>query len=232
MGRPKVTIGIPVYNVEQYLIQCLTSALNQDYENFEIIVVDDCSSDSSGYIADEYANKNEIMRVIHNTRNKKNSAARNTILREMTGEYIYWLDGDDYIEAFTISACVDAILKYDADIVKTAIFSRDAGYAGTYTREEYQRLLLPDKISSQIIGSLFKKELYTDIRHDETRNLPDYDTFPLLVDNAKRVAVLDNEGYHYRMMRPGSITEQALGKFAGYSLRAYMTNKRYTKYNS
>ena len=232
MGKPKVTIGIPVYNVDQYLVQCLQSAVKQDYENLEIIIVDDCSTDSSGYIIDEFAAKDDRIRVIRHIRNKKNSAGRNDIVREATGDFIYWLDGDDYLQPFAVSSCVDAISKHRVDIVKTAIFPDDAKYAGSYTRNEYMPILIPGKISSQIIGSLFKKELYTDIRHDENRNLSDYDTFPLLVDNAKRIAVIANDSYNYRVLRPGSVTEQSEGRFSGYALKAYMTNKRYLKYRN
>ena len=95
--RDLISIIIPVYNVEQYLKQCLDSVINQTYKNLEIILVDDGSTDNSGKICDEYALKDNRIKVIHK-QNGGVSSARNTGLNVATGEYIGFVDGDDYIE--------------------------------------------------------------------------------------------------------------------------------------
>ena len=92
-----ISVIIPVYNVEEYLCECVDSVLVQTYQNFEIILVDDGSTDSSGRICDEYAEKDSRISVIHQE-NRGPSKTRNTGLNNANGKYIYFLDSDDYIE--------------------------------------------------------------------------------------------------------------------------------------
>ena len=94
----KISVIVPVYNVEQYLPQCLDSIINQTYKNLEIICVDDGSPDNSGKILDEYAKKDKRIKVIHQE-NQGVSVARNTGLDNATGKYIGFVDPDDWIEA-------------------------------------------------------------------------------------------------------------------------------------
>ena len=92
-----VSVILPVYNVEKYLIKCLDSVIRQTYQKLEIILVDDGSTDSSGKICDEYANKDGRIKVFH----KKNgglSDARNYGIERSTGEYLAFIDSDDYVD--------------------------------------------------------------------------------------------------------------------------------------
>lgn len=95
MNNPYFSIIVPIYNVENYLSQCIKSILRQTYKNFEIILVDDGSKDSSGKLCDQFVEKDERIRVIH----KKNggaSSARNVGIKKATGKYIIFVDSDDY----------------------------------------------------------------------------------------------------------------------------------------
>lgn len=231
LDNPKITVGVPVYNVEPYLVQCLRSIAGQEYKNLDILIIDDGSTDNSGYIADEYAKHDSRMRVIHHRKNESLTSCRNDIVEEMAGELLYWVDSDDYLELNAISSCLDTMRETGADIVKTAIVQGDDKCVGEYTSEEFLKILLPDTIKSHVIGSLFKKEMYQGIQHDETRNMGDYDTLPSIAEHANKIVVVANGSYVYRDMRTGSITQSARDKFPGYNLRAYMTNKRYVSYN-
>lgn len=91
----KVSIVIPVYNVESYLRQCIDSVLNQSYQNLELVLVDDGSKDSSPAICDEYAAKDSRVVVVHKA-NGGAAAARNDGIRKATGDYVTFLDSDDY----------------------------------------------------------------------------------------------------------------------------------------
>ena len=94
----KVSIIIPIYNVESYIANCLHSVFNQTYKDLEIILVDDCGTDKSMNIAMESINKYKssfYIKVIHHKENKGLSAARNSGIKEATGDYIYFLDSDD-----------------------------------------------------------------------------------------------------------------------------------------
>lgn len=111
----KVSIIVPVYNVEEYLSKCLDSIINQSYKNLEIICVDDGSTDKSGVICDEYAKKDSRIKVYHKT-NEGVSSARNLALSASTGDYIGFVDSDDWIEPTMYETLVNAIESKQADI--------------------------------------------------------------------------------------------------------------------
>ena len=111
-----ISVIIPVYNVEKYLCECVDSVLNQTYENFEIILVNDGSTDSSGEICDEYVDKDERITVIHQ-KNGGLSVARNTGLSEANGDYVYFLDSDDYIAKNAFEILLEIAEKDKSDIV-------------------------------------------------------------------------------------------------------------------
>ncbi len=105
-----ISIIVPVYNVEHYIRECIASILNQDFDDYEIILVDDGSKDDSGKICDEYAEKYENISVIHKA-NGGLSDARNAGLRVSVGEYILFVDSDDYIGNNSLKAIVDCLQK-------------------------------------------------------------------------------------------------------------------------
>lgn len=113
---PLISVIIPVYNVEKYLRECLDSVLAQTYSNYEVILVDDGSTDISGAICDEYADKHNNIRVIHKE-NGGLSEARNTGLDASNGDYIYFLDSDDWIEKETLQSLANRITETDSDVV-------------------------------------------------------------------------------------------------------------------
>lgn len=112
----KITIIVPVYNVEKYLRESIESAINQTYKNLEIIIVDDGSKDNSGSICDEYKNKDNRIIVVHQE-NKGLSGARNTGLEMATGKYIMFLDSDDTFELDACEKLYNYIEKTNADYV-------------------------------------------------------------------------------------------------------------------
>ena len=115
-NQPLVSVIIPVYNVEAYLCECIDSVINQTYKNFEIILVDDGSTDSSGKICDDYAEKDERVRIIHKE-NSGPSKTRNVGLECAKGKYIYFLDSDDYIELNALELLVNTAESDGADLV-------------------------------------------------------------------------------------------------------------------
>lgn len=112
----KVSVVIPVYNVEKYLRECVDSVLKQTYSSYEIILVDDGSTDSSGSICDSYLIKDSRIRVLHKA-NGGLSSARNAGLEIAVGKYVYFLDSDDYITAQTLEKLVETAEKENSDIV-------------------------------------------------------------------------------------------------------------------
>ena len=112
ISSPLVSIIVPIYNVEQYLPACLDSLVNQTLQDIEIILVDDGSTDKSGQICEEYAQKGKRITVLH----KKNgglSDARNYGIKKSKGKYISFIDSDDYLSEKFISILYENIIKYD-----------------------------------------------------------------------------------------------------------------------
>jgi glycosyltransferase involved in cell wall biosynthesis len=116
MNAEKVSIIIPVYNVEKYLAECLNSTIQQDYDNIEIIAINDGSTDGSLSILKEFRSKHENM-IVKSIPNQGLSTARNTGLEMATGEYILFLDSDDFIEKHTVSTCMRHFRQHQTDIV-------------------------------------------------------------------------------------------------------------------
>ncbi len=112
----KVSIIVPVYNVEQYLERCVESLLGQSYENVEVILIDDGSPDQSGAICDSLSNKDQRIKVIHQ-QNQGVSAARNAGLKAMTGEWVCFCDGDDWYEADFVEKMLACAQKEQADYI-------------------------------------------------------------------------------------------------------------------
>ncbi|MFA6808545.1 MAG: glycosyltransferase family 2 protein, partial [Eubacteriales bacterium] len=112
----KISIIIPIYKVEKQLRRCLDSVINQTYKNIEIILVDDGSPDKCGEICDEYAKKDNRVKVIHKA-NEGVSEARNTGMRIASGQYLFFIDSDDFIEENTVYLLYKRAIETDSDIV-------------------------------------------------------------------------------------------------------------------
>ena len=119
-NRLKVSIVVPVYNVEKYLEKCIKSLISQTYENIEIILVDDGSTDKSAAICEEYSCEDKRVMVIHKE-NGGLSSARETGITSVTGEYVMIVDGDDWLECDTIQRCINAL--GDNDNIACVLFS-------------------------------------------------------------------------------------------------------------
>ena len=124
MNKPKVSIIVPVYNVEKYLDRCVSSLRNQTLKDIEIILVDDESSDSSPAICDEFANLDSRIKVIHK-KNEGAGMARNTALEVATGEYIGFVDSDDYVHEDMFETLYKKAVEYNSDLVMSGVLYVD-----------------------------------------------------------------------------------------------------------
>ena len=121
LSRPLLSVIVPVYRVETYLPKCLDSLVGQTYADLEIILVDDGSPDRSGAICDEYAARDSRIVVIHQE-NRGASQARNAGLDRATGEFVAFVDSDDYLDFSMYENLMKAVVEYDADIVISDFF--------------------------------------------------------------------------------------------------------------
>ena len=117
----KVSIGVPVYNVEEYLRQCLNSIMEQTFTDFEVIMVDDGSTDNSFSICQEYVAKDNRFKLIHQE-NKGLAGARNTCLKYMHGEFITWIDSDDKIKPDYLEKLLQVQVETNAQIINCVYY--------------------------------------------------------------------------------------------------------------
>ena len=127
MIKPKISVIIPVYNTEKYLNQSLDSILNQSYKNFEIIIVDDCSTDNSYQTINLYAKKDHRIKASRNVKNVGQGATRNNAIQQAQGEYIFFIDSDDWIMPNTFDRLANKMdsTKTDLILFKYKMFYED-----------------------------------------------------------------------------------------------------------
>ena len=129
MLNPKISIIIPVYNVEKYISQCLDSAINQSLKDIEIIIVDDCGSDNSMDIAKEYAKNDSRIKIIKNSQNQGPFTSRNNAVLAANGEYLVFLDSDDFLDLRACEIAYNATKDGYYDVVKFSDYNYENGNA-------------------------------------------------------------------------------------------------------
>ena len=154
---PEISIIIPAYNVESYLPDCLKSIIGQTFNDWELIIADDGSTDDTGKIADQYAGSDIRIKVIH-TSNKGVSAARNTCIDKAKGRYISFVDADDSLDKDYLNELITCAEKHDADITQCS-------FSFVNKMNAYFRGPVGD-IRMGVWGKLYKRGLFDDIRFD------------------------------------------------------------------
>lgn len=216
----KVTIAVPVYGVEAYIEKCAESLFEQTYPNLEYVFIDDCSPDKSieiiEKVLDRYPNRQGQVRIIRQKKNKGCPAARNLAVQLATGDFIFHVDADDYLEKDAISSMVSEQMATDADLVvgnymiETDSKTNLVQYCDiSKTKEEIVKDCLDDRSSQSVWGILIRRQIYIEnnIRADENFHVgEDWQVAPLLLYYANKIAYVDKVIYHYQLSRPNSIT--------------------------
>lgn len=206
-NNPVISVIVPVYNVEPYLCQCLDSLLAQDFDDWEAILVDDGSTDGSGAVCDEYATADSRFRVIHQA-NGGVANARNAALTEAVGEYICFVDPDDWIDSWFFAQMLQAAEDSKCDIVVTgfiyehpdrSIPSKSHFPTRTFGIDEFSTLLCKDKeFQNYMWNKLFHRKLIT-LVPEGIRYFEDMYNLIEWVRKADKVLFLSEcRGYHYR----------------------------------
>lgn len=213
----KLTIIIPVYNVETYIEKCIDSILIQKLDNYEIVLIDDGSTDNSGNICDKYANKYNNIRTIHQN-NKGLSGARNTGIREAKGEYLMFVDSDDFINKKVALKETIAQLREDVIQFKWIYFYENKNkYRYFKENELYHNIDFEDllfkkvqdgTISTSACNKIVRRDIIIDnnIFFDEELLSEDIDWSLKLYLHIKSLKVINQDIYVYRQQRAGSIT--------------------------
>ncbi len=215
-----ISVIVPVFNVKDYLNECVESILNQTYTNLEVVLVDDGSTDNSSKICDEYAEKDSRVKVIHQ-QNKGQAESRQIGINASCGEYLYFVDSDDYIELDLIEKVMNVFSEKDVDIVnfewdtfgKGKIPSPEKICEGVLTSKQALGELVKGNINNYFVNKVYKRQVFAGVDFLKNRLWEDMGVMYSVFINAKSIYCLPQKLYHYRM-RSGStintITEKAL----------------------
>ncbi|HEM3457405.1 SP_1767 family glycosyltransferase [Streptococcus suis] len=223
-----VSVIVPVYNVKTYLARCLDSLLKQRYNNLELILVNDGSTDGSSFILEEYAQKDSRIRVIHQE-NAGVSAARNRGIEEATGTYITFIDSDDFVDENYIQHLYDAAIETGSDIAATNFTSfneerksfmfyhnQDNYFQKIYTIQEWLDLEGTMRYNMHLAFTfshlkLFKRELFEGIRYPVGRLREDDATIYKVYLKANQIHFI-NEGLYFYSQRPEGLSRTTMNK--------------------
>lgn len=245
MNHSKVTIGIPVYGVERFIERCSRSLFEQSYQNLEYIFVDDCSPDNSikilSKIIKEYPLRENQVHIVRHEHNRGLAAARNTAVENATGEFLLWVDSDDYIDTDLVKLCVEKQAETDSDIV---LFDAFELFSQRKKRKCHQRIydiqkrteaLLARHTTPCLWGGMYRLSLYRNnniTAVEGVNNNEDYQVSPRLSYYSKSVSYIDQCLYYYDRRNEHAITNNPSMDYArqGWKsveiLRDFFSDKR------
>lgn len=215
-----ISVVVPVYNVTQYLPDCMNSIFAQNVADMEVILVDDGSTDNSGALCNQYTKKYGNVKVIHQ-KNAGLSAARNTGIEAAKGEFITFVDSDDMLEDGFISTALELAKTYQADFIAFShvrckaetqwpmiCLSQSEDYKPRVYDERVQKMqkfLIGTEIGTTAWAKVYRRELFETIRYPVGKYHEDVFTTYKVVDKAHRIVTTSQVGYLYRKS-PNSIT--------------------------
>ncbi len=223
--KPFLSVIVPVYNVKQYLGKCIDSILAQSFKDYELILVDDGSDDQSGKICDEYAQKDNRIIVCHKD-NGGLSDARNTGIDLAKGEYLTFIDSDDYVDKNMFEQMSALAKKTDCDMVMTTSYSKFSGDK-TVTNNTLkptgeikectpaEALVYIFNVTSRwnVTGNFCKAKLFEGNRFEVGKLYEDINILPELINSCKKVYMYHKSYYYYRV-REDSIMGQSMEKIS------------------
>lgn len=220
----KISIIIPIYNQEKYLEKCLNSIEKQTYQNFEVLMIDDGSTDQSGKICQEFYQRDKRFKYIKQ-KNAGVAAARNTGLREVAGDLIGFIDPDDWIDPIFYERLMELYKQYKADIVscgRMEIFDENVPtnmhIVDNYnvmlcnTEEAITLLVENTRIKSHLWNRIYVSEVWEEIYFEEGRVYEDVCVLHQIFDKAKNLVFTDEPLYYYRQHSASIVGSKSLKK--------------------
>lgn len=218
MNNRIVSIIVPVYNAENFIEKCVTTLFEQDYDSIEYIFVNDCTPDNSINVLKEiikkYPNRKNSIKIINNIKNQGSSLSRKIGLDIANGEYILFVDSDDWVELDMVSSLVKEAIKTDADIVACDFFI-NYSKKEIYKKENYEKItqesmlkaLLSDNIMPCVWNKIYKKSLFDCIIFPKFQTGEDFYLNTQLFYYAKNISYLNKAFLHYNRTNSSSISK-------------------------
>lgn len=214
-----VSVIVPIYNVEEYLPNCIRSILSQTYSDFELILVDDGSLDSSYSICESYAKIDSRIKVVHQN-NAGLSAARNTGIENAKGEYLTFIDSDDFVQSCYLEVLVKGCKEYQADLSVCSFIrclSNDTIDSvripprienfDVFSDERMKVFLTTQRVRTSAWAKLYRKSLFDTLRFPVGKYNEDEFTTYLAIHLANKVVISNYKGYVYRYNKKSIMNE-------------------------
>ena len=210
-----ITIIVPFYNVQDYIAECLESIIRQTYEPKEVLLINDGSTDRSRKICQSYVEEYGYMKLL-DQKNQGISTARNKGLDHATGDYVIFLDSDDFIADNMLSVLIKKAKETDSDIVQCGLYYYfDRNRVKKYFRlinndvvlkekKAFFQAMFDKKLMSYLCTAIYKKNLFDDLRFQENRIMEDTFIKPFLLMRSNRISIIPDCLYFYRQ-RVGSV---------------------------
>jgi len=229
----KISVIVPVYNTCEYLEKCIDSICKQTYSNLEIIIVDDGSTDNSADLCDLLEKRDDRIKVFH----KKNgglSDARNYGIEHSTGEYLSFIDSDDYIEKDMYKYMLSNIIKYNCEIAICGWYlvknneinnCKFVSNGEVLDREQcMDRLLCNNSFDNFMCNKIFKKSLFNNVVFPVGKKMEDLATLYKLIDKSNKIYI-DSKPFYYYVLRDSSITSNLFYQIDVDSFKPYIDRK-------
>lgn len=235
-----ISIIVPVYNVEQYLDKCVQSIVDQTYTNLEIILIDDGSPDNCPKMCDEWAEKDSRIKVIHK-KNSGVSSARNIGLKKFTGDWLMFIDADDYIETNTIFELIELTRNFKCEIIKFSGQQLNSDYThklnfvervkqGVVSNSYYIKYLLTN-MACAVWGNLYRKDIVENVFFDETMANKEDMLFLIQVASKSKEIYVSYERYYNYVMHDNSSSSVSYEKTLDYLVMLKELDKIFSNTN-
>lgn len=217
--KPTLSIIMPVYNIGAYLAQSIESVINQTVSDWELIIVDDGSTDSSPAICDEYAARDSRI-IVRHIENSGMSVARNIAISLSRGKYIGFVDSDDWVEPDMFAQLINTIERMGADIAMCSYYFEFKNHRKAkfpmptrpfLTHDEAMLALYHDNtVRSYVWDKLFRREIIEGTAFNAGQTFEDLSIMHRWIDRAARIAIINTPLYHYRMRRSSTVNSSTI----------------------
>ncbi len=240
----KVTVIIPIYNAESHLTTCLDSVKNQRFQNLEVLLIDDASTDKSVEICQKYVAQDSRFTLLRHETNSGVSAARNTGLDNATGDFLFFLDSDMWIEPGCISRLAKVMVddKSDMSVCSYILEHNNRNHADSFAympvgvwsvSDWIKQCVKVDLDDERLFNKMFKRKLFTGVRFDEANAFAEIAILPEVMDLCMKISTFNRVLIHYKVhnnSKDNAVDKRGLDKLSALDVKRNFYKENYPQF--